>query len=93
MKKIFQKISVYSAIFIFLLFTKTVYARDVSFELFLLNEEQTRIILAIEELKYQLTYIDNDHYELVTEEIKEQLDLLSENILQQIELQKLLNDQ
>lgn len=93
MKKIFQKISVYSAIFIFLLFTKTVYARDVSFELFLLNEEQTRIILAIEELKYQLTYIDSDHYELVTEEIKEQLDLLSENILQQIELQKLLNDQ
>jgi len=93
MKKIFQKISVYSAIFIFLLFTKTVYARDVSFELFLLNEEQTRIILAIEELKYQLTYIDNDHYELVTEEIKEQLDLLSENILKQIELQKLLNDQ
>ena len=93
MKKTLQTLLICSAVFCSLFYVNTSYARDVGFELFLLNEEQTRIILAIEELKHQLTYVNKDHYDLVTEEIKEQLKLLSEVVLQQVELQKLLNDQ
>jgi len=65
---------------------------DPDFEYFLLNEEETRILLAIQELKQQLTYVDEEQFEIVQKEIEEQLELYKKNIKRQIELRKILND-
>ena len=65
---------------------------DPEFELFMLNEEEMRILLAIQELKQQLTYVNEEQFEIVQKEIEEQLDLYEKNIKRQIELRKILND-
>ena len=57
---------------------------DPDFEYFLLNEEETRILLAIQELKQQLTYVNEEQFEIVQKEIEEQLDLYEKNIKSQI---------
>ena len=66
---------------------------DPEFELFMLNEEETRILLAIQELKQQLTYVNEEQFEIVELEIQEQLDLYEKNILRQIEIRKFLKTQ
>ena len=66
---------------------------DPEFELFMLNEEETRILLAIQELKQQLTYVNEEQFEIVKVEIQEQLDLYEKNILRQIEIKKFLKTQ
>jgi hypothetical protein len=66
---------------------------DPEFELFMLNEEETRILLAIQELKQQLTYVNEEQFEIVEVEIQEQLDLYEKNILRQIEIRKFLKTQ
>ena len=66
---------------------------DPEFELFMLNEEETRILLAIQELKQQLTYVNEEQFEIVKVEIQEQLDLYEKNILRQIEIRKFLKTQ
>tara|TARA_B100001287_G_C22589646_1_gene484964 strand:- start:597 stop:818 length:222 start_codon:yes stop_codon:yes gene_type:complete len=65
---------------------------DPDFEYFLLNEEETRILLAIQELKQQLTYVNEEQFEIVEKEIEEQIDLYEKNIKRQIELRKILNN-
>ena len=66
---------------------------DPEFELFMLNEEEMRIILAIQELKQQLTYVNEEQFEIVEVEIQEQLDLYEKNILRQVEIRKFLKTQ
>ena len=66
---------------------------DPEFELFMLNEEEMRIILAIQELKQQLTYVNKEQFEIVEVEIQEQLDLYEKNILRQVEIRKFLKTQ
>jgi len=66
---------------------------DPEFELFMLNEEETRILLAIQELKQQLTYVNEEQFKIVEVEIQEQLDLYEKNILRQIEIRKFLKTQ
>ena len=66
---------------------------DPDFELFMLNEEETRILLAIQELKQQLTYVNEEQFEIVKVEIQEQLDLYEKNILRQIEIKKFIKTQ
>ena len=66
---------------------------DPDFELFMLNEEETRILLAIQELKLQLKYVNEEQFEVVEGEIQEQLDLYEKNILRQVEIRKFLNTQ
>ena len=66
---------------------------DPEFELFMLNEEEMRIILAIQELKQQLTYVNEEQFEIVEVEIQEQLDLNEKNILRQNEIRKFLKTQ
>ena len=65
---------------------------DPDFEYFLLNEEETRILLAIQELKQQLTYVNEEQFKIVEKEIEEQIDLYEKNIKRQIELRKILNN-
>ena len=59
----------------------------------MLNEEETRILLAIQELKLQLKYVNEEQFEVVEGEIQEQLDLYEKNILRQVEIRKFLNTQ
>ncbi len=66
---------------------------DPDFELFMLNEEETRILLAIQELKLQLKYVNEEQFEVVEGEIQEQLDLYEKNILRQVEIRKFLKTQ
>ena len=66
---------------------------DPEFELFMLNEEEMRILLAIQELKQKLTYVNEEQFEIVEGEIQEQLDLYEKNILRQVEIRKFLNTQ
>ena len=66
---------------------------DPEFELFMLNEEEMRILLAIQELKKQLTYVNEEQFEIVEVEIQEQLDLYKKNILRQVEIRKFLKTQ
>lgn len=66
---------------------------DPEFELFMLNEEETRILLAIQELKLQIGYAKEEHHEIIESEIKEQLILYEKNILRQIEIKKFLKKQ
>ena len=66
---------------------------DPEFELFMLNEEEMRILLAIQELKQQLTYVNEEQFEIVEVEIQEQLDLYEKNILRQVEIRKFLKTQ
>ena len=66
---------------------------DPDFELFMLNEEETRILLAIQELKLQLKYVNEEQFKVVEGEIQEQLDLYEKNILRQVEIRKFLNTQ
>ena len=66
---------------------------DPDFELFMLNEEETRILLAIQELKLQLKYVNEKQFEVVEGEIQEQLDLYEKNILRQVEIRKFLKTQ
>jgi len=80
------------AIIIVILTTSKLYA-DPDFAKFLLNEEQIRIHMAIEELKHQMTYVDKEHYELLEQELDQLLNDLEENLKQQFEIQKVLNSQ
>ena len=66
---------------------------DPDFELFMLNEEETRILLAIQELKLQLKYVNEEQFEVVEGEIQEQLDLYEKKILRQVEIRKFLKTQ
>tara|TARA_B100001248_G_scaffold31151_1_gene20180 strand:+ start:929 stop:1153 length:225 start_codon:yes stop_codon:yes gene_type:complete len=66
---------------------------DPEFELFMLNEEETRILLAIQELKQQLIYVNEEQFKIVEVEIQEQIDLYEKNILRQIEIRKFLKTQ
>lgn len=72
--------------------TSKLYA-DPDFAKFLLNEEQIRIQLAIEEIKHQMTYVDEKHYSLLEEELDVLLNELEKNLKQQFEIQKILNSQ
>ena len=47
----------------------------------------------IQELKQQLTYVNEEQFEIVEVEIQEQLDLYEKNILRQIEIRKFLKTQ
>ncbi|OUU18262.1 MAG: hypothetical protein CBC05_02920 [Crocinitomicaceae bacterium TMED45] len=75
-----------------ILTTSKLYA-DPDFAKFLLNEEQVRIHLAIEELKHQMTYVKEEHYELLEQELNQLIDDLQKNLKEQFEIQKVLNSQ
>ena len=81
------------ALVLFLSMTVSTLANDPDFAKFLLNEEQIRIDLAIEELKHQMTYVDKEHYILLEKELEQLILDLEQNLIDQFEIQKLLNSQ
>jgi|TARA_B110000444_G_scaffold60236_1_gene56053 hypothetical protein len=81
------------ALILLLAMTVSLLANDPDFAKFLLNEEQIRINLAIEELKHQMTYVEEEHYSLLEKELKQLILDLEKNLIDQFKIQKLLNSQ
>ena len=81
------------ALVLFFSMTGSLFANDPDFAKFLLNEEQIRINLAIEELKHQMTYVSEEHYSLLEKELKQMILDLEQNLIDQFKIQKLLNSQ